>query len=78
MKPIEMFTAIIAAIVVGWSLHVQGWPLYAYLPAAILSALGTVVLWIGIWFAVRKLSYPYVARKQRRALRDNPPDDSEA
>lgn len=77
MNPIEIFTAIIAAVVVGWSLHVRGWPPYAYLPAAMLSALGTLVLWIGVWFAVRKLSYPCLARKQRKALRDNPRDDSE-
>lgn len=71
----QIFTAVIAAVVVGWSLHVQGWPLYAYLPAAILAALGTLVLWIGVWFAVRKLSYPYLARKRRKALRDDPPED---
>jgi len=75
---IQVLTAVIAALVVGWALHLVGWPLYAYLPAAILSALGTLVLWIGVWFAVRKLSYPHLARKQRQALRDNPPDDTEA
>lgn len=77
LHPIQHITALAAAVAVGWLLVHHGWPLQAWLPAAILAALGTLVLWVVAWFVARKLSYPYLARKRRRELKESGLDVTE-
>ena len=69
MNPIQATFSIIIAIIVGRLLQLAGWPWYASLPAAILSAFAGAALYVLIWAAIRRLTYPYVAQKQREHLK---------
>lgn len=77
LHPVELLTVVAAAVGVGWLLHQLAWPLYAWLPAALLAAVGMMTLWVVVWFVARKISYPYLARKRRRELRESGVDITE-
>jgi len=77
LHPIQKIFAIAAAVVTGWVLHALAWPWHAYIPAALLAALGTVGVWVVGWAVARKLSYPRLAREQREAMRKSNTDLSD-
>jgi len=68
-NPIQMTLSFAAAVLVGTLLVSAGWPWYAALPAAILAACAAAMLYVLSWALVRRLTYPYVARRQREHLR---------
>jgi hypothetical protein len=69
LNPIQATFSIIVAIFVGRILQLAGWPWYASIPAAILAAFAGAAVYVLIWATIRRLTYPYVARKQREHLK---------
>ncbi|MFP3903112.1 MAG: hypothetical protein ACLFWB_02600 [Armatimonadota bacterium] len=63
--------ALVGAVIAGLLFRAAEWPWYAWVPAAFLVGIASVAAWFAAWFLVRKLTYPIIARKQRRAS-DNP------
>ncbi|HCU36790.1 MAG TPA: hypothetical protein DGT21_15475 [Armatimonadetes bacterium] len=68
LNPIQIVFSLAVAVVVGVVLGSAGWPWYAALPAAILSAFAASAFYVLVWALVRRLTYPYVARRQREHL----------
>ncbi len=83
LNPIQMTFSFAVAVTVGTVLGSAGWPWYAALPAAILSAFAAAALYVLVWALVRRLTYPHIARRQREYLRGQqlvrrtPPDRGE-
>ena len=83
LNPIQMTFSLAVAVIVGTLLGSAGWPWYAALPAAILSAFAAAALYVLVWALVRRLTYPHIARRQREYLRGrqlvrrSPPDRGE-
>ncbi len=59
--------AVAGALIAGLLLRAAEWPWYAWVPAGFLAGVASAALWFAIWFLIRKLTYPVVARKQRTA-----------
>lgn len=66
---IRSFVALVAAVLLGWHLNAVGWPWWAWLPAAILTAMVVYMAFVLAWFLYRKLTYPHFARRARRRNR---------
>ena len=63
---LRIVIAFAAAITLGWRLDASGWPWWAWLPAAILTAMSTYMILVLSWFAYRKFTYERFARIARR------------
>jgi hypothetical protein len=60
---------LVVAVTTAWLLQHHGWPWYAWLPAAILSAPLVTALHIILWYFRRKLTYEALARRTKADLR---------
>jgi hypothetical protein len=65
---IRLLLGIAVAVPIAWGLHIIGWPWYAYVPAAILAGLSTLMMWLVAWYVARKITYPRNADRQHRLL----------
>lgn len=65
---IRSVAALVALVLVGWWLHTDGWPWWAWLPAAILTSMATYMIFVLTWFAYRKLTYEHNARRAKRRV----------
>ncbi len=66
---IRTLLSLAAAVAVGWRLDTIGWPWWAWLPAAILTGMTTLIAVMLSWFLYRKLTYERFAEAARRRHR---------
>ncbi len=72
-NPAQMAISLILAVLTVRLLQMIGWPWHAIVPAAILAALAGAGIYVLVWALVRRVTYPYVARRQRELLRAQMP-----
>jgi MFS family permease len=65
---IQLVSALVAAVLMGWWLHGRGWRWFEWLPAAILAVFGVGLVWIIAWFLCRKLTYRQMAARNKAHL----------
>ena len=65
---VRLLISLAAAIWTGWALAHRGWPVFSWLPAAILAFLAVGVVWIIVWYVRRKATYQILAARTKADL----------